>query len=126
MQFFGHPNNSLAIRILLDLNTYRGVDPLGVSPLFLKKVVDIIAQKLRIVFGRLIRLGSFPESWQSANVTANPKAAPSPDRENYRPISITPILSKVIGKFLTSNPVFARNRFFCLYSVCLWEQSGLH
>ena len=63
VQFFGHPSNSLAIHILLDLNTYRGVDPLGVSPLFLKKVADIIAQKLSIVFGRLIRLGSFPESW---------------------------------------------------------------
>ena len=29
------------------------------------------------------------------NVTAIPKGASSPDRENHRPISITPILSKV-------------------------------
>ena len=36
-----------------------------------------------------------PECWRSANVTAIPKGAPSPHRENYRPISITPILFKV-------------------------------
>ena len=33
-----------------------------------------------------------------SNVAAIPKGAPSPDRENYRPISITPILSKVYEK----------------------------
>ena len=31
----------------LDLDTYGGVDSLGVFPLFLKKVADIIASKLR-------------------------------------------------------------------------------
>ena len=42
--------NSLAfrtpvlLRLLLDLDTYGGVDPLGVFPLFLKMVADIIAQ----------------------------------------------------------------------------------
>ena len=30
--------------LLLDHDTYGGVDPLGVFPLFLKKVADIIAQ----------------------------------------------------------------------------------
>ena len=58
-------------------------------------VAEIIASKESIIFRNLIRLGSFPECWLSANVTAIPKSAPSPDRENYRTISITPILSKV-------------------------------
>ena len=80
---------SVLLRRLLDLDTYGGVDPLDAFPLFEKKVADIIAPKLRIIFRRLIRLGSFPECWRSANVTAIPKGDPSPDRENYRPISIT-------------------------------------
>ena len=50
-------------------------------PLFLKKVAHIIAPKESIMFHRLIRLGSFPECWGSANVTAIPKGAPSPDRK---------------------------------------------
>ena len=70
---------SVLLRLLLDLDTYGGVNHLGVFALFLKKVADIIAQKLSIIFSRLIRLGSFPECWRSANVTDIPKGAPSPD-----------------------------------------------
>ena len=43
----------------------------------------------------------FLECWRCANVTAIPKGAPSPDRENQRPISITPNLSKVYQKLVS-------------------------
>ena len=58
-------------------------------------VADIMSSKLRMIFLGLIRRGSFPDCWRSANVTAIPKGGPSPDRGNYLFISITPILSKV-------------------------------
>ena len=35
----------VTLRMLLDLDTDSGVDPLGVFPLFLKMVADIIAPK---------------------------------------------------------------------------------
>ena len=119
--------NSLAIqtpvllRLLLDLDTYCGVDQLGVFPLVIKMVADIIGPKLSIIFLRLIRRGSFLECWRSANVTAIPKGAPSPDRENYRPISITPILSKVYEKFDSHklSSFFRKIYLFACYSVCL-------
>ena len=78
---------SVLPRLLLDLDT--DVDHLGVFPLFLNTVVDIIAPKLSIIYRKIIRQVSFPKCWRSANVTAIPKGAPSADRENYRPISIT-------------------------------------
>ena len=96
--------NSLAfrtpvlMRLLLDLEKYGGVASLGVFPLFLKMVANIIAPKLSINFCGLIRRGSFSECWRSATVTAIPKGATSPDRENYSPLSITPILSTVYEK----------------------------
>ena len=89
------------LRLLLDLDSYGGVDPLGVFPLFLKMVADTISPKLSIIFPGVIRQQSFPECWRSENVTAIPKGAPSPDRENYRPISITQILSKVYEKLVS-------------------------
>ena len=89
-----------------------GVDPLGVCPLFLKKVVDNIAPKPSIIYCRLIRLGSFPECWRSPNVTAIPKGV-SPDRENYGPISITPILSKEYEK-LVSHKLSSFCEKYCL------------
>ena len=36
--------------MILDLDMYGGVDPLGVFPLLIKKVANIIAPKLRIIF----------------------------------------------------------------------------
>ena len=45
------------LRLLLDFDTYGGVDPLGVFPLILKIVAVIIAPKLSIIFCELIRLG---------------------------------------------------------------------
>ena len=51
--------NSLAfqtpvLRLILDLDTYGGVDPFCVFPLFLKMVVDIIAPKLSIIFRGIV------------------------------------------------------------------------
>ena len=88
--------NSLAFHtpvllcLLLDLDTYGVVDLLGVFPIFLKMVGDIITPNLSIIFCGLIHQGSFLECSLSANVTDIPKGAPSPDRENYHCISIAP------------------------------------
>ena len=56
MQFFGLPNFCSPARLILDLDTYECADLLGVFPAFLKKVADIIAPKLSIIFRKLIRL----------------------------------------------------------------------
>ena len=92
---------SVLLCLLLDLDTYGGVNPLVAFHLFLQKVVDIIAPKRCINFCRLVGFGLFPECWQSANVTAIPKGAPFHDRENYQPISITTILSKLYEKLVS-------------------------
>ena len=68
---------SVLLHLLLDFDTYGGVGVLGAFSLFLKKVVDIISPNPSIIFGRLMHLGSFPECWQSANVTEIPEGAPS-------------------------------------------------
>ena len=49
MQFFALPAPVL-LRLLLDLDTYGGVDPLGVFSLFLKIVADIIDHLSMIIF----------------------------------------------------------------------------
>ena len=70
--------------------------------------------RLSIVFRRLVSLGSFPACWRQANVTPIPKGPPSSSVTNYRAVSITLVLSKVIE---------------CLVSVRLgrfMERSGVH
>ena len=57
--------------------------------------------RLSVVFRRLVRLGSFPASWRQANDTPIPKGPPSSSVENYRPISITSVLSKVFERLVS-------------------------
>ena len=71
------------------------------------------------VFRRLVRLGSFPACWRQANVTPIPKGPPSYSVANYRPISITSVLSKVfgrlvsvrLGRFMESSGVLSTTQF---------------
>ena len=98
-----HPSPSLTTfafwsrevkQLLLYLDSYGGTDPLGMFPLFLKKTAVVLDPRLAVLFRRLLRLGSFPVCWRVANVTPIPKGPPSSSASNYRPISLTPILSQ--------------------------------
>ena len=46
-------------------------------------------------------MGSFPVCWRVANVTPIPKGPPSSSSYNYRPISVTPILSRVFERVVS-------------------------
>ena len=90
-----HPSPSLTTiafrsrevkRLLLDLDSYGGTDPLGMFH-FLKETAVILAPRLAVVFQRLLCLGNFPVCWKMANVTPIPKGPPSSSASNYRPIS---------------------------------------
>ena len=97
--FFNNYLSSGACSLIL---THTGVlILLGVFPLFLKMVADIVDPKLSIIFCRLICLRLFPKCWESGNLTAIPMGAPSPDRDNYRPISINPTLASVYEKLVS-------------------------
>lgn len=61
--------------ILSGLDQSGGVDPNGLFPLFFIKVATVLAPKLAVIFRLLIRQGSFPVCWRTANVTALPKGS---------------------------------------------------
>ena len=104
---------------MLDLDPYCGTDPLDMSPIFLKKTADAMGRRRSVVFRRLVRLGSFLPCWRQANVSPIPKGPPSSSVDNYRPISITSILSKVferlvsvrLGRFMERNGVLPTTQF---------------
>ena len=92
---------------------------MGMFPLFLKRTADILASGLSEVFRWLVRLDSLPASWRQANVTPIPKSPPSSSVANYRPISITSVLSKVferlvsvrLGQFMERSVVLPTTQF---------------
>ena len=91
-----------------------------------------MATYLSVVFRRLVRLGSFPAFWRQVNVTPIPKGPPSSSVANYRPSSITSVLSKVferllsvrLGRFMELSGVLPTTQFAYNHPVCLSERSG--
>ena len=86
---------------------------------FLRELLKLQPPRLSVVFRRLVHLGSFPACWRQANVTPIPKGPPSSSVANYRPISITSVLSKVfeclvsvrLGRFMDSSGVLPTTQF---------------
>ena len=122
LPFTCHPSPSLTtftfrlseVRcLMLDLDPYGGTDPLGMFPIFVKRTADVMAPCLSAVFWWIVRLGSFPACWRQANLTPIPRGPPSSSVDNYQPISITSVLSKVfehrvsvrLGRFMEPSGV---------------------
>ena len=88
-------------RFLLNLDPCGGTDQLGMFPLSGKRTADVLAPCINVVFRRLVRLSSFPACWRQANVAPMPKGPPSSSVANYRPVSITSVLSKVFERLVS-------------------------
>ena len=66
-----------------------------------------------------LRTGVVPSKWKIAKVTPIHKSGPTSSFDNYRPISVLPILSKILERaahkqlteFLESNNLLSRNQF---------------
>ena len=110
------------------MDPHGGTDPLGMFPFFLKRTADVMAPRLRVVFWRLVRMGSFLAYWRQANVTPIPKGPLSSYVANHRPISISSVLSKVFEHLVSvrEHLVTIYGMEWCAsnHPVCLSERSG--
>ena len=64
------------------------------------RLLLILLRNWVVFFRRLLRCGEFPLEWRIADVTPIPKGPLSALVCNYRPISITPVLSKVFERLI--------------------------
>ena len=88
----------LKIIRILDSNKSSGWD--GVSPRMIKICDSSIVNPLLIIFVTCIREGIFPDMWKMSNVCPIDKKESKNLKENYRPISLLPILGKMFEKML--------------------------
>ena len=101
--------------LLLDLDAHGGAGPDGIFPLFFKKCSDILSPKVAVIFRKCARLGNFSSCWRVGNVTPLSKCGSgSSCPSDYRPITITPVLSKIYERLLARrlNAFAERNNLF--------------
>ena len=87
-------------RLLNDLPSDKATGLDNISAKLLKMSAPAISRSLAHVFNKSLRTGSFPNKLKNARVTAIYKKGTRSDPGNYRPISILPVLSKILERIV--------------------------
>ena len=87
-----------AVKNLKNLKTNKACGLDKISARLLKDAAEVISHSLTLLINKSFEEGCFPATWKSAKVTALFKGGDQPSKDNYRPISILPTISKIIEK----------------------------
>ena len=104
--------------IKLKRNKAPGPDNLGSS--FLLDICDQVAKPLSIIFNLSLKLKQVPSDWKHANVAPIFKKGDKFDPGNYRPISLTSQVCKILESILRDNIV----NHLTSHSLLLQSQHG--
>ena len=85
---------SFYIAALKTLEIGKATGPDEIPAKLLKQTASVIAPSLCKIFNKSLQLGSLPSDWKLANVVRVHKKGAKDHEENYRPISLLPIVSK--------------------------------
>lgn len=83
-------------RRLKALKPDKSPGPDGMHPLVLKQLADELAKPLAKIFDKSYNSGEVPEDWRRANITPIYKKGARNEAGNYRPVSLTSIVCKVL------------------------------
>ncbi|KAF4796725.1 hypothetical protein TURU_081889 [Turdus rufiventris] len=85
-----------AVRELLShLDVHKSMGPDGIYPRVMRELADELAKPLSIIYQQSWLTGEVPDDCKLANVTPINKKGGKEDPGNYRPVSLTSVLSKV-------------------------------
>ena len=97
----------------LDITKATGLD--GMTPKILKTSAEIIGPNLLKILNISIKIGQFPDTLKVAKLFAIHKNGRKSDLSNYRPVSILPVVSKVIEKHITKHLFSYLNKYKLLH-----------
>ena len=102
------------------LDTTKSGDIYGINARLIKDAGPSMATNLSIIFNLSLQSGIFPQLLKTAKVIPNYKAESKMLTSNYRPISLLPIIGKLLEKI-----IFARlTNFIQKYSIFFKRQYG--
>ena len=90
------PSEVLSYITSLDPGKASGPD--GLSGRMLKGIANTIAPSLSKLFNISLKLGRFPNIWKTSAIVPIPKNSNRKEASNYRPISLLPIVSKLLER----------------------------
>ncbi|CAL4065460.1 unnamed protein product, partial [Meganyctiphanes norvegica] len=78
------------------LNRFKGSGPDNIHPHVLRETASSVCSPLSMIFKESLRAGETPEDWRKANITPIFKKGNRNDPANYRPVSLTSQVCKVL------------------------------
>ncbi|KAL8565437.1 hypothetical protein ACOMHN_049414 [Nucella lapillus] len=93
------------LKLLQTLKIHKATGPDGINPLVLSKAADILAHPVTILFRKSLEDGQVPQDWRTATVSPIFKKGSRLQPCNYRPVSLTCILCKVMEKLIRENVI---------------------
>ena len=84
-------------------NKSLGID--GIPPKLLKEIVEQISATLAKVFNLSLEEGIVHSEWKEANITPLFKKGPRNKPENYRPVSLTSVVCKLLETLIRDHMV---------------------
>ena len=90
----------MVYNVIKELNLGKSFGPDEMHPRFLFELKDEISKPLAFIFEQTLQQGSLPIDWRNAFVSPIFKKGAKNKAENYRPISLTSIVCKIMEKII--------------------------
>jgi hypothetical protein len=106
-------------KLLEELKCDKSPGPDGLHPAMLKKLAVPLSKPLAMLCNMTFRVAAVPDNWKQARICAIHKKGDPHLASNYRPVSLTPVISKLCEKIvrngimhhLTLNNLIADNQY---------------
>lgn len=93
-----NPTKVFSLLNKLDKSKATGLDK--ISARLIRECADLICVPICDIFNQSISQGTFPDDWKYARITPLYKQGDRGDANNYRPISVIPIMAKVFERIV--------------------------
>ena len=109
----------MVIKKLNNLNTTKSPGPDEIHPRILKEVATSIAPALVKLYNNTLKAHEVPDDWKTALITAIFKKGDKADPGNYRPVSLTCIICKILEsiiydhiiRHMIANKLFSKSQY---------------
>ncbi|KAK4820577.1 hypothetical protein QYF61_001817 [Mycteria americana] len=88
--------------LLHHLDTHKSMGPDGIHPRVLRELAEVLTKPLPILYQQSWLTGEVPVDWRLAKVSPMYKKGQKEDPGNYRPVSLTLVLRKVMEQIVLS------------------------
>ena len=90
----------IVLKFLSTIDTSKATGTDNIGPRLLKLAAPYIADEITYICNNSFNNSHFPNNWKEAKVSPLYKNGPHDDVNNYRPISILPVMSKILEKHI--------------------------